>query len=263
MTDLAHPVNELLRIMTCLRDPEGGCPWDREQTFATLVPHTLEEAYEVVETIDRGDFAALHEELGDLLFQVVFYAHLAQEQGLFDFSAVVAAIVDKLIRRHPHVFGDTPKDSPEALHRAWEQHKSKERAARGEATNSLMDGVSHGLPSFVRAMKLQKRAAQVDFDWKDGRAVLDKLAEEIEELRQAYLPQRLLEEMGDILFTCVNLARHHGVDPETALRQANTRFERRFRRMETLATSRGTLLEQLDAEGMNGLWEEVKTEERG
>ncbi|CAK0773805.1 Nucleoside triphosphate pyrophosphohydrolase [Gammaproteobacteria bacterium] len=261
-----HPMDELLQVMACLRAPEGGCPWDREQTFASLIPHTLEEAYEVVETIDQGNFTALRDELGDLLFQVVFYARIAEERGLFDFGGVIAAIVDKLVRRHPHVFADDPGGNPEALSLAWERQKNKERSARGEATASLMDGVGHGLPGLTRAMKLQRRAATVGFDWPNSNAVLEKLAEEAEELRQAQIegadPQRIMDEVGDLLFTCINLARHHRVDPETALRQVNSRFERRFRHMETLASAHATPLSQLDPDQMNTLWEEVKTEEQ-
>jgi len=259
-------MDELLQVMARLRAPLGGCPWDRVQTFASLVSHTLEEAYEVVETIDQGDFTALRDELGDLLFQVVFYAQIAEERGLFDFAAVVGAIVDKLVRRHPHVFGNDPGGSSEMLSLAWEQQKVKERFVRGEATSSLMDGVGHGLPGLLRAMKLQQRAASIGFDWQDGNAVFDKLAEEVEELRQAQTeggdPQRIMDEVGDILFTCVNLARHHRVDPETALRQVNTRFERRFRRMEALAAVHNASLSQFDLHQMDTLWEEAKAEER-
>lgn len=262
MNTTGHPIEELLGIMARLRAPESGCPWDIEQNFASLVSHTLEEAYEVVETIDRSDFTALCDELGDLLFHVVFYARLAEERKLFDFDKVVAGIVDKLVRRHPHVFGtDHVRKNHEELSRSWERQKTKERAARGESTSSLMDGVNHGVPSLARAMKLQKRAATVGFDWEDSNGVFNKLLEESEEFHQAQVegdPARIMEEMGDLLFTCVNLARHHRIDPETALRHANTRFEHRFRRMETLATEQSTTLPALVLDQMNVLWEEAK-----
>ena len=259
-------IDELLKVMARLRDPNDGCPWDRAQTFASLVPHTLEEAYEVAEAIEQGHFSALCGELGDLLFQVVFYAQLAEEQRLFNFSAVVTAIVEKLVRRHPHVFGKIRCEDPEALSTAWAQQKVQERAERGEPTASLMDGVSLHLPGATRAIKLQRRAATVGFDWREPDALLDKLAEEAAELNQARSegadPERIMAEVGDLLFTCVNLARHHGVDAETALRQANARFERRFRRMEELAVLRATSLFVLDPLEQERLWECAKSEER-
>ena len=258
-------IDELLRIMVRLRDPVGGCPWDRQQTFASLVSHTLEEAYEVAETIEQGNLSLLCDELGDLLFQVVFYARIAEERGLFNFGAVVGAIVDKLVRRHPHVFGGKHGTDIEALTAAWAEQKNQERLRRGESITSLMDGVSRGLPGSTRAIKLQRRAATVGFDWSNSSEVLAKLIEEAEELNQAKAesanPGRIMDEVGDLLFTCINLARHHQVDPETALRQANARFERRFRRMEELATSCDTNLASLDAAQLDGLWEQAKKEE--
>ncbi len=259
---LSYSIDDLLELMAQLRNPQGGCPWDRQQTFTSLAPHTIEEAYEVGDAIDRGDMSSLQDELGDLLFQVVFYAQLAKEQSLFDFTGVVTAVVTKLRRRHPHVFGNGSAGTLEQLNKAWEDIKTAERAARGEETTSLLDGISCGLPGFTRALKLQKRAARVGFDWEDGCAVLDKLEEEAEELRQERAdggpPERIFEEMGDVLFTCVNLARHHQVDPETALRAANRRFEQRFREMESLAKNQHRTLDGADLEQLNDWWEQAK-----
>jgi MazG family protein len=262
-------IDELLRIMARLRDPETGCPWDREQTFATIVPHTLEEAYEVAETIEHGDLQALRDELGDLLFQVVFYAQMAQEAGQFDFEDVVEAVVDKLIRRHPHVFGDARIDSAAAQALAWEQYKAEERRAKaggvGDGQHSILDGVSRALPALTRAVKLQKRAAQVGFDWQAPEQVVDKLREEIAELGHELSggshPARVADELGDLLFTCANLTRHLKVDPEATLRGANAKFERRFRRVEAWLAEQGRSPEMATLEEMDALWEKAKAEE--
>jgi MazG family protein len=262
---MSRSLNRLLDIMARLRDPERGCPWDREQDFSTIAPYTIEEAYEVADAIARGDMAALKDELGDFLFQVVFHARIAEEQRLFAFEDVAAAIVDKMERRHPHVFGDVEIDSVAAQDKAWEEHKAAERRDRAQASGameSVLDGVALALPALLRADKIQKRAARIGFDWPDARPVFDKLKEEIAELEaelQKPADRRALEdEMGDILFAAANLARKLDIDPETALRRATSKFERRFRRVETLAAEHavGSGLDVLEA-----LWQQVKREE--
>ena len=258
-------LEQLLEVMATLRDPERGCPWDREQTFESLVRHTLEEAYEVAETVAQGDLAELRDELGDLLFQVVFYARLAEEQGAFSFRDVAAGIVDKLVRRHPHVFGSEQVASSEEQTRIWEALKAGEReakaAARGEQP-SLLDGVSTALPALSRARKLQARAATVGFDWPAFGPVLEKLEEEVAELRAAHAsPENhaaVEAELGDLLFTCVNLARHAGVDPESALRGANQRFSNRFRYLEARLAEQGSSPAEVDLAALDHLWEEAK-----
>ena len=255
-------VSRLLEVMARLRDPQGGCPWDREQNFATIAPYTIEEAYEVADAIERGDMDELRDELGDLMFQVAFHARMAEEQGLFAFNDVIDAIVEKMIRRHPHVFGDAEVADAEAQTAAWEQHKAKEREAKADA--SLMAGVTKGLPALSRALKLQKRAGRAGFDWSATEEVLGKLDEEIEELRHELgtgNEAAITDEIGDLLFTCVNLARHAGVDPEGALRHANTKFERRFRAMETVLNEMGSDIEQADAVQLDQAWESVKASE--
>ncbi len=259
-------MHELLAVMARLRDPERGCPWDRAQSYASIVPHTIEEAYEVADAIERGDFAELRAELGDLLFQVVFYARIAEEEGRFGFGEVVESIVEKLVRRHPHVFADESIGSPEAQSRAWEAHKAQERAARAAARGaapSALDGVSRTLPGTTRALKLQKRAARHGFDWPSAAPVLDKLREEIAELEAEIGgddAQALADELGDLLFTCVNLARKLGVEPEGALRGANAKFERRFRGVEQRLGGMAALdAAALDA--MEAAWQAVKAEE--
>lgn len=256
-------IRNLLTIMARLRDPQGGCPWDLEQNFATIVAYTIEEAYEVADAIDRGDLPALKDELGDLLLQVVFHARMAEEQGAFQFADVVQAICDKMVRRHPHVFGDTRIESAAAQTVAWEAQKQIER---GDADRSVLAGVARGLPEILRAQKLTRRAATVGFDWPGPAPVLAKLHEEIEEFRSAVAsaePQeRLEDEFGDMLFVMVNLARHYQIDPQAALRRANAKFERRFRAIEQLASDRGTPLAQLDFAAMDGLWDEIKQQER-
>ena len=259
-------IDDLLAIMARLRDPGHGCPWDVAQTFETIAPYTIEEAYEVADAIDRKAYGDLRDELGDLLLQVVFHARMAEEARHFAFADVVAAICDKMVRRHPHVFGDARVESAEAQTASWEALKARERAAGGDTDASALAGVSRGLPEWQRALKLQQKAARVGFDWPDVNPVLDKLHEEIDEVRAefaAHAPaERLLDEIGDVLFVCVNLARHAKVDASQALRHANAKFERRFRRMEQLAAADGTVLERLDLAAQDALWDRAKREER-
>lgn len=251
----------LLDIMARLRDPESGCPWDRAQTFETIAPYTIEEAYEVAETIAAGDHEELRAELGDLLFQVVFYARLAEEQGLFDFDGVVAGIKEKMIRRHPHVFGDALIGSAEEQHRAWEELKRSER--REQALHGLLDNVPQALPALLRAQKLQKRAAKAGFDWTERQGVIDKLQEELRELENAGQdPEALMEECGDLLFSCVNLIRHSGVDAEEALRRANRKFERRFHFIEASLQAQGRDIHEAGLQTLDRLWDEAKARER-
>ena len=259
-----HTIDDLLRIMAALRDPERGCPWDVKQDFATVAPYTIEEAYEVADAIDRRDYADLREELGDLLLQVVFHAQMAKEAGHFDFADVVESISGKMIRRHPHVFGDAQVADAAAQTQAWEEHKRAERAAKGETDASALAGVSRGMPEWQRALKLQKRAATVGFDWPSVEPVFDKLHEEIDEVRAEFADgdhERLTDEIGDLLFVCVNVARHGKVDFSQALRHANAKFERRFRRMEALAAAQGGLAGMTLAE-QDALWDAAKREER-
>lgn len=265
-------IERLLEVMAVLRDPERGCPWDRAQTFASIVPHTLEEAYEVAEAIERENWDELAEELGDLLFQVVFYARLAEEAGLFAFHDVVAAIIDKLVRRHPHVFGGARVEDAAAQSEAWEAHKARERQARaGGAPASALDGVGRALPALSRAAKLQRRAARVGFDWAGIEPVRAKVEEELRELEAAMVSAgrtdaspapAVEEEVGDLLFACVNLARHAGVEPETALRRTNAKFERRFREIERHLRAEGRRPEETSLAELDRLWERVKAQER-
>jgi MazG family protein len=262
-----HSIETLLKVMAKLRDPEGGCPWDREQNFDTIAPYTVEEAYEVAEAISRKDMQALVDELGDLLFQVVFHAQMAKEEGRFDFGEVVAAIVDKMIRRHPHVFGDETVADAKAQSLSWEAHKAEERRGRGDAAaSSRMDHVPKGLPAIKRAQKLQTRAARVGFDWPSAGEVVPKLREELAELTQAMETNAsrsdLQEEMGDLLFSCINLARHLSVDAEMALRGTTTKFEQRFRWMEAELEGLGRSVESADAEELETLWSKAKKRTR-
>ena len=266
-------IETLLAVMARLRDPERGCPWDVKQDFASIATYTIEEAYEVAEAIDRGDLADLKDELGDLLLQVVFHAQMAEEQGAFGFGEVVAAINDKMIRRHPHVFGEASVADADAQTAAWEAMKAAERAKKrrdGEALPSALDDVPKALPEWQRALKLQKRGANVGYDWPDAAPVLAKLEEELGEVREALAmppsPQRqeaLEDEIGDLLFVALNLARKAKVDPGTALRRANAKYERRFRTMERLAHEAGQAFATLGLAEQEALWREAKRIERG
>jgi MazG family protein len=253
-------IDRLRAIMAALRDPQRGCPWDREQTWATIAPHTLEEAYELADAIERGDVGHVRDELGDLLFQVVFQARIAEERGLFDFDAVAAAISDKLERRHPHVFGSATVSSAAEQTRAWEEHKATERRAAGSAVGTL-DGVALGLPALTRAAKLGRRAAGVGFDWSRAADVFAKIDEECRELARALdggEAAAVEEELGDLLFSVAQFARHAGVDPEAALRRANAKFERRFRRMESWLAEQGRSPAGASADELETLWAKAK-----
>ncbi len=255
-------LRRLLDIMTALRDPEHGCPWDKEQSFATIAPYTIEEAYEVADAIARRDFAALPDELGDLLFQVVYHARMAEEEGRFAFADVARAIADKMVRRHPHVFADAAAGDAQARPIAWETQKHAERRARAE--NGILAGVPAALPALTRAVKLTARAARVGFDWPDAAAVLDKLEEETAELRAelpAADPTRLTDEVGDLLFVLANLARKLDLDPEECLRHANRKFARRFGAMEQRAEADGRTLAEMPLEEMEAEWQAVKKAE--
>jgi MazG family protein len=268
---ITRPIDRLLAIMARLRTPEGGCAWDLEQTFATIAPYPIEEAYEVADAIARGDLKDLKEELGDLLLQVVFHARMAEEQGAFAFDDVAASIADKMVRRHPHVFAEAAAHTPESQTVSWEATKAEERAAKsggasGSAAPSALDGIALALPALMRADKLQKRAARVGFDWPEPRQVLDKIEEEIGELR-AELERdpdsaAVKDEMGDLLFALVNLARHLKLDSEAVLRQGNDKFERRFKAVESKLARAGRTPEQASLEEMEALWQEVKLDER-
>ena len=262
-SDPAHPLFTLIEIMARLRDPVGGCPWDIEQTFASIAPYTVEEAYEVADAIERNDLSDLKEELGDLLLQVVFHSRMAQELGAFDLSDVAAAINDKMIRRHPHVFGDHAYDDVEDQKAGWETPKAQERQAK--AKGGVLDDVPAGLPALTRAVKLTKRAARVGFDWPSTDEVLDKLAEEIEELKveiAAGDKAKAREELGDLLFVCANLARKLDVEPEDALRATNAKFARRFAFIEAALAKGGRTPEQSDLAEMDGLWNAAKAAEK-
>lgn len=252
-------IERLLGIMARLRDPVRGCEWDREQTFATIAPYTIEEAYEVADAIARNDLTALRDELGDLLLQVVFHARMAEEQGSFAFADVAAAISDKLEARHPHIFGNDA--SGIAQTERWETIKASERTARG--ATSALDGVALALPALMRAEKLQKRAARVGFDWPDISGPRAKVLEEMEELAEAECEDDRLMEAGDLLFSVVNLVRGHGIAPEDALRVANAKFERRFRFMETCAANDGAKFEALGLDEQESYWQAAKASERG
>jgi nucleoside triphosphate diphosphatase len=257
-------LRQLLAIMVRLRDSKRGCPWDREQDFATIAPYTIEEAYEVADAIWRHDMAALKDELGDLLFQIVFHARMAEEAGLFDFEDVAAAVVDKMVRRHPHVFGDARIANAAAQRAAWEEHKAAERHARTGAAGSaesVLDGVALALPALLRAAKIQQRASRIGFDWPQPRPVIAKVIEEIAEIELALEggdAAKIEDEMGDLLFAAANLARKLEIDPEEALRRATDKFERRFRRIEALAAARGI---GRDIDTLEALWQEVKRAE--
>jgi len=260
------PMRRLVEIMARLRDPQTGCPWDQKQTYATIVPYTLEEAYEVADAIERGDMSELRDELGDLLFQTVFYSQIAREEGHFDFDDVANAICEKMVRRHPHVFGDADYADDTALRQAWDRHKAEERAARSEsAVPSEMDDVARTLPALMRAEKLQRRAARVGFDWPDATGAFAKTREEFAEVEAEIAAGdrvRLQEELGDLLFAMVNVVRLLGHDAEQVLSGASAKFERRFRRMEQLQRERGGAgLADLSLEQQEALWEVAKAEE--
>jgi MazG family protein len=273
MSEAERAMGALLALMARLRDPECGCPWDRAQTFATIAPYTIEEAYEVADAIEHGDREHLREELGDLLFQVVFHARMAEEHGWFDFSEVANGIREKLVRRHPHLFAGATL-APQDLMRVWEEHKAQERAAAqarsaASGTGTVLAGVPRALPALTRAAKLGRRAARVGFDWPDARTVRAKVLEELHEVDDALASatrpaerapgsQELCGELGDLLFTIVNWSRHLHIDAEAALRAANDKFERRFAHMESVAQDRGLELAQLSAAEWDGLWSEAK-----
>lgn len=255
------PLQRLLTIMKTLRDPQVGCPWDRKQTFATIAPYTLEETYEVLDAIERQDYAELRDELGDLLFQVVFYAQMGQEQGLFDFDQVCNAISDKLERRHPHIFGEAEAADSAAVSARWEQLKAGERAEK--ALHSALDDIPNALPALMKAHKIQKRCAAVGFDWNTLGPVVGKVYEELDEVmheaQQAVVDeQKLEEEIGDLLFATVNLSRHLGHKAEKALQVANRKFERRFRQVEEIVQSRGLTMQEATLEQMEEAWQQVK-----
>lgn len=258
-------IDALLAVMRRLRDPVDGCPWDREQTYATIIPHTIEEAFEVADAVERADMAALRDELGDLLFQVVFLSRLAEEQAAFDFDAVAAAIAAKLTRRHPHVFGTDRQVDASAQAQTWEHLKAAERAARGEA--GALAGVARGLPALTRAQKIGRRAGRVGFDWPGAAGVRDKLSEELAEVDAAVdadpTSADTFEELGDLLFVIANWARHLGHDPEAALRAATAKFERRFAFIEATAQAGAAPLASLSAERWEALWQAAKRAERG
>jgi len=256
-------LRRLLDIMAALRARDGGCPWDQVQTYDTIAPYTIEEAYEVADAIARRDFPGLQDELGDLLFQVVYHARMAEEEGRFAFADVAKSISDKMIRRHPHVFGDAAARDAAAQTAAWEAQKSAERAARSET--GALAGVPVTLPALTRALKLTNRAARVRFDWPDANAVLDKFEEEIAELRAELAgadADRMTDEVGDLLFVMANLARKLGLDPETCLRHANDKFTRRFNAMERDVEARGDSLPAMTPEAMEEAWQAVKRRER-
>jgi len=268
----SRDISRLIDIMAALRDPETGCPWDKEQNFATIAPYTVEEAYEVADAIARDDLADLRDELGDLLLQVVYHARMAEEMGAFAFPDVVEAITRKLIRRHPHVFGDAEARAAGAAKGMWERIKAEEKLARAAARSSkaeaerppgLLDSVPAGLPAMIRAVRLQEKASTVGFDWNDPRAVLDKLAEEIGEIEAELTapvrePERLEDEVGDLLFAVANLARHLKVDPDQALRRTNAKFIRRFASIETALAAKGRGPAEATLDEMEALWQAAK-----
>jgi len=263
----ARDIGRLIEIMAALRTPKTGCPWDLEQSFGTISPYTIEEAYEVADAIDRGDLTDLKEELGDLLLQVVFHARMAEELGAFDFGDVVRTICEKLIRRHPHVFGEARAEDPQAVKGLWDRIKAQEKAARGgQREEGALAGVPAGLPALARALKLQAKAGKVGFDWNDARAVLRKIREEADEIETALAASEANEEsaaaeVGDLLFAAVNLARHLRADPEALLRRTNRKFERRFSAIERALAARGKAPREATLAEMDALWEEAKRSE--
>ena len=265
MTRDPKALEDLIAVMARLRDPQGGCPWDREQTFATIAPYTIEEAYEVADAIERGETGELKEELGDLLFQVVFHARMAEEQGLFDFQDVARAIADKMIRRHPHVFADTNFRNLAEQNAAWEDQKAQERAAKGQHRAGVLADVPAGMPAMTRAVKLTKRAARVGFDWPNLSHVMEKLREELGELEAEIAAADLnkaREELGDFLFVCANLARKLDIDPERAVRGANQKFIRRFAHIENRLAEQGRTPEDATLEEMDAFWDEARAADK-
>ena len=266
-TDLLHlsPIERLLSIMTRLRDPDMGCPWDLQQTFDTIAPYTIEEAYEVADAIEHGRMGDLRDELGDLILQVVFHAQIAKEQNIFTFDDVLNSISDKMVKRHPHVFGGSRINDPAVQSLAWEEQKAAERAEKAEIqgqTPSALDGVATALPALTRALKLQNRAARIGFDWPEMAPVLGKIQEEIDELKteiETGDKSAMMDEMGDLLFSVVNLARHLKIDPEAALRTGNSKFERRFKLLETELAGRGDDISCMSIEALETAWQHIKS----
>jgi ATP diphosphatase len=266
MSEVRYSTTDLLRVMQRLRDPVGGCPWDLEQDFKSIVPSTLEECYELAQAIEQEDYDHVAEELGDVLFQVIFYAQMGKEKNLFSFEAIVSTLVEKLIRRHPHVFAQgeiegvaAGRTSVDEVGQTWELIKQRERNARNQS--GVLADVPLALPALSRAQKVQKRAAQVNFDWADTASVVDKLQEELDELRHAMSAQQteeIRDELGDVLFTCVNLARHLGLDAEKSLRNATGKFEQRFQMMESAVAAEGVELSGISEARYDQLWRQAK-----
>ncbi|MBN9361522.1 MULTISPECIES: nucleoside triphosphate pyrophosphohydrolase [unclassified Devosia] len=265
----SRDISRLIEIMAALRNPDGGCPWDLEQDFASIRHYTIEEAYEVADAIEREDYADLREELGDLLLQPVYHAQMASEKGLFDIGDVVFAITEKLIRRHPHVFGEEAARNAGGAKAKWDEVKADERAKKAErkqVASSILDDVPHALPALARAEKLSRRAASVQFDWPDWRQTLAKVREELDEVAaaaEAGNTAEIQEELGDLLFAAANLARKLGIEGESALRDANVKFDRRFRYVEARATEDAVPLAEAGLERLDGYWNEIRTKERG